>query len=171
MNEMMDALLIYSRIGRMEKEKEEVNIKNIVEKALSRLEADIREKNASITVEGDFPDITCYEERISQVFLELIGNSLKYVPAGGVPEIIIGCKENNGDQLFYVKDNGVGIAENFYPKVFKMFSRLYADESEYKGSGVGLTAAKKIIELHGGEIYLESVVGEGTTFYFTLQEG
>lgn len=170
MSALINSLLAYSRIGNMEKEKEETNIKEIIEDALYLIEADIQEKEASINLEGHFPNVACYKERVLQIFLNLIGNSLKYISDGQKPDIKIGCKKIGKSHVFYVKDNGIGIKEKYHLKIFEIFSRLHADESDYQGLGVGLTNVKKIVELHGGKICVKSQLGEGTAFYFTLQE-
>lgn len=170
MDQLMDSILEHSKIGNGDMEKEEVNVKEIVDSVVTLIDADIKTKHALITVDATFPVVACHKEQISQVFLNLIGNSLKYTPAGKIPEIHIGYIQKDNAPTFYVKDNGIGIEENQFSRIFGIFSRLHAGEGEYKGLGIGLTNVKKIVEIHGGEIYPESILGEGATFYFNLQD-
>lgn len=164
---MINSLLTYSRLSHIEKE--DVNIRDVLDNAISLMDSDIKEQNASVVIKGALPIISCSSDQVTQIFLNLIGNGIKYVPEDRAPHIEIGCEEKEDKNLFYVKDNGIGIKENQVPKIFKIFSRLHSEKSPYQGTGIGLTTVKKLVELHDGKIYVESVVGEGTTFYFTLQ--
>jgi two-component system sensor kinase FixL len=96
-------------------------------------------------------------------------NAVKRIEVGYLDAV----KTKNGvaRQVFYVKDNGIGIAEEFYDDVFRIFKRLNAEDDDKKGTGVGLTFVRKIVERHGGRIWLDSSPGEGTTFYFTIEQG
>jgi signal transduction histidine kinase len=112
------------------------------------------------------PVIECAETHIMQLFQNLLSNAIKYMdkPQG---QIKVGCVEENGFWKFSITDNGPGIEEKYFEKIFKMFQALSVSE-EFEGTGVGLTIAKKIVELYGGNIWVESKIGKGSTFFFTL---
>jgi two-component system sensor kinase FixL len=107
--------------------------------------------------------------RVTEVFRNLITNAVKYNKSEKkTVEIGLAPESTEAQQTFYVKDNGIGIEERFYSDIFRIFKRLNEEDATTKGTGVGLTFVKKIIERHGGKIWLESTPGQGTTFYFTL---
>ena len=122
--------------------------------------------NIEIVYEGALPTITFEETRIRQVFQNLISNAVKYMdkPKG---RISIGCADEATRWKFNVTDNGPGIEEKYYDKIFKIFQTL-KPRDEYESTGIGLTIVKKIVELYGGKIWVESTVGQGTTFFFTV---
>jgi signal transduction histidine kinase len=123
-------------------------------------------ENISITVENELPVIEFERTRITQVFQNLLSNAVKFMdkPEG---QVKIGCVEEDGFWKFTVADNGPGIEEKYFEKIFDMFQTL-APRDEVESTGVGLTVAKKIVELYGGKIWVQSKVGEGSTFLFTL---
>ena len=123
-------------------------------------------ENISITIEDNMPIIKCAETHVMQVFQNLLSNAIKYMdkPKG---QIKVGCVEQDGFWKFSIADNGPGIEEKNFEKIFKMFQALSVSE-EFEGTGVGLTVAKKIVELYGGNIWVESEIGKGSTFFFTL---
>jgi signal transduction histidine kinase len=106
--------------------------------------------------------------QLRQLFQNLIGNAIKF-RAGRVPEIAISALKKGYLWQFAVKDNGIGIAAEYHEKVFQVFQRLHG-QSEYPGTGIGLAICRKIVERHGGRIWVESEPGQGTTFFFTLPE-
>jgi len=132
MNKMMEDILEFSRIGRVESSKEKVDIKFLINEALSLMKDDIDKKNALIKIDGEFPVISCYKARVTQIFLNLISNSLKYVQEDKQLEITIGCVQKDGIYWFYVKDNGIGINKEFQSKIFQVFQRLHTDQSDYE---------------------------------------
>jgi len=166
---MIDDILEFSRIGRIEKKKVRVNIKEIVEEVLVLLSKDILDLNAVIQLGDEFPIWDCHKNRISQVILNFVSNSLKYVVQGQKPEVMIGMAKRKGRQWVYVKDNGIGIKAESFTKVFEVFGRLHPNNQTYEGSGIGLGTVKKIIDTHGGELFIESEEGLGSTFFFTLE--
>lgn len=166
MRTLITDLLEYSRVNRAERKLEPVNLQDVFEEVLNNLAAQINEKNAKITSDP-LPLINSDHLQMVQLFQNLVSNAIKF--SDDKQPVIHVCVENNNDKwLFCVKDNGIGIEPEFKDKIFKMFQRLHSRE-EYPGTGIGLAICKKIVERFGGEIWFESVPGEGTTFYFTLE--
>jgi signal transduction histidine kinase len=163
MYKLIDGVLQYSRIGRTEEKIVQVNLADFIPEAIDML---VPPENTSITIENTMPVIQCAETHVMQLFQNLLSNAIKYMdkPKG---QIKIGCVEQDGFWKFSVTDNGPGIEERHFEKIFKMFQALSVSE-EFEGTGVGLTIAKKIVELYGGNIWVESEVGKGSTFFFTL---
>jgi two-component system sensor kinase FixL len=135
-----------------------------------------RERQAAIIIPQELPRICCDKTRITEVFRNLITNAVKYndsmmkrVEVGYRDEV----KRSGGveRQVFYVRDNGIGIADEFHEDIFRIFKRLNGEDDDKKGTGVGLTFVRKIVEHHGGRIWLESTPGQGATFYFTIKQG
>ncbi len=168
MRQMILDLLEFSRAGRDVAEVEEVDLNILVKEILELHGKRIEETNAKI-IAGELPIMAVPKTAIRQVFQNLISNSLKYnqLKQGIVPEISI-CAKNLGDHWqFEVKDNGIGIGSEYFEKIFTIFQRLH-DRSEYSGTGIGLAITKKIIENLDGKIWIESEIGKGTTFFFTI---
>jgi signal transduction histidine kinase len=163
MYNLIDGVLQYSIVGRTEEKVVPVSLNKFVPEIIDML---VPPKNISVTVVNDLPVIECEETQIMQLFQNLLSNAIKYMnkPQGWVK---VGCTEEDGIWKFSVSDNGPGIEEKNFEKIFKMF-QVVAVSEEFQGTGVGLTVAKKIVELHGGKIWVESKVGEGSTFFFTL---
>jgi PAS domain S-box-containing protein len=163
MHNLIDGILQYSRIGRVEEEKVQVNLNEFVLEIIDMLAPP---ENITITIENELPTITSEPTRITQVFQNLLSNAVKYIdkPNG---QIKVGCVEEDNFWKFNVTDNGPGIEEKYFEKIFKIFQTL-APRDEFESTGIGLTVVKKIVELHNGKIWVESKVGEGTTFFFTL---
>ncbi len=174
MEGLLNALLHYSRLGRTEMSIRETDLNQIVQNVMQMFAIKIKETGAVIDVPRKLPKVTCDHVRIAEVFQNLIGNALKYHD-GKNPRIEIGCTrahpQHPGEDVFYVRDNGIGIAEKNLDSIFKIFHRLHPRNAYGGGTGSGLTITKKIINRHGGEIWAESPgKGQGTTFYFTLPQ-
>jgi two-component system sensor kinase FixL len=174
MQRLVDDLLSFSRLGRTEMAIQETNPNEIVHDVARMLEAFLEERHAKITIPDPMPIIKCDKVRVTEAFRNLITNAVKYNDKEK-PEAEIGflkCVETaEGVQrdVFYVKDNGIGIAPDFHEEIFRIFKRLQSDDmGKETGTGAGLTFVKKIIEQHGGRIWLKSDLGKGTIFYFTL---
>ncbi len=163
---LIDDLLDLSRIGRQGKMSEKVDIMETLAIIKDFFHFPCKDKNGEIKFVTDFPStIDCNKTRIQQVFNNLVGNAIKFCDKP--PIIEIGYKERNNAHEFFVKDNGIGISQNYHRKIFNIFQRLNGSE-KYEGMGMGLTIVEKIIELHNGKIWLESAPGNGATFYFTI---
>ena len=163
MHNLIDGVLKYSRVGRDKEEKVKVNLNDLVSEVIDMVTPP---ENIEITVENQLPVVECEQIRIMQVFQNLLSNAVKYMdkPQG---QIRIGCVEEDCFWNFSVSDNGPGIEEKYFEKIFQMFQTL-TPRDEFESTGIGLTVVKKIIEMYGGRILVESEVGNGTTFFFTL---
>ncbi|MEX0724284.1 MAG: ATP-binding protein [Gracilimonas sp.] len=167
MNGLITDLLEYSRIGRQNNTFEETDTRELLENALELNEHLIKEANAKIEIES-LPVIKCQRIPIQQLFNNLIGNALKYRKPG-VPAVVkIEAEEEKDSWKFSVTDNGKGIPKSIYTEIFELFRR--GETGEISGSGMGLAISKKIVEQHGGKIWVESDLGNGSTFYFTLKK-
>jgi len=174
MERLVNDLLYFSRLGRQEMAIQPADMNEAIRDIESTLEVFLEERNAHIVIPTPLPTIVCDGTRITEVFRNLITNAVKY---NDKPEktVEIGflerhtCHDNSVAQnVFYVKDDGRGIPAEFSEEIFRIFKRLQSSSGTEEGTGVGLTFVKKIIERHGGKIWPESIVGTGTTFYFTL---
>jgi PAS domain S-box-containing protein len=163
MHNLIDGILQYSRVGRIKEKLVQVNLNELVTEVIDMIASP---ENITIKVENELPTINCERTRIQQVFQNLLSNAVKYMdkPQGLVK---IGCSEAKGFWKFSIADNGPGIEEKFFGKIFQMFQTL-SPRDEFESTGVGLTVVKKIIEMYGGKIWVESKVGEGSTFFFTF---
>lgn len=167
MQALLEDLLAYSRIDRKQKPEEWVDSSEIVHNTLANLQFRILETNAQIQVNYEaLPKIKATPSQLGQVFQNIISNGLKFQP-NQQPLIQVDCVLDGKNFLFSIKDNGIGIPENKKEKIFEMFSRLHKRE-DYEGTGIGLPTCKKIVENHGGTIWVDSELGKGSTFYFTI---
>jgi len=166
MKQLILDLLEFSRVGKTAITKEVVDLSKLVEEILIMLGKQIEEKKASITC-APLPVISTFKTPVRQVFQNLISNSLKYQQKDVVPCVTISFTETNDLWQFAVADNGIGISDKYFEKIFVLFQRLH-NKDEYSGTGIGLAITKKIIENMGGEIWVNSGMGKGSTFYFTI---
>lgn len=168
MHHLILDLLEFSRAGRVALKMAPTQIRSVVDAACTQLQASIQETKAEISI-GPMPELVANGDALARVFQNLIANAIKFQPRGveRPPKVDITAVEGHQRWKFAVRDNGIGIAPEHVPKLFAIFTRLHTQE-EYEGTGVGLPICKKLIEQHGGRIWLESKPGEGTTFYFTL---
>ncbi len=165
MQTLINDLLEYSRVGTRGKPFEEINLNEIIAHVKSNLDVAIKENNAVIKVKR-LPKIYGDGTQLTQVFQNLIGNAIKF-HADKSPEINISSIRKNGDYEILVQDNGIGIDPQYKEKIFLIFQRLHTRE-EYPGTGIGLAICKRIVERHGGMIWVESQAGEGATFHFSI---
>ena len=168
MKELIGALLDYSRITTKSGEFKSVNIGLILDQTVENLKYAIKESNAKIIC-GKMPVVMGNDVQLRRVFQNLISNAIKFKKEGNAPEIHISAvkDENNVEYIFSVQDNGIGIEKQYLDRIFVIFQRLHTQD-EYHGTGIGLSIVKRIIERHGGRIWVESEFGAGSTFYFTL---
>ncbi|MEK7397107.1 MAG: ATP-binding protein [Candidatus Poribacteria bacterium] len=167
MGTLIDNLLELSRIGRIKGKEGTINISNMISEISEEISSQIQEKGTKLIVKGDMPTILGDQTRIKQIFANLISNANKFMGDDNeVPTIEVGYDSQNGCHRFYVKDNGIGIDKQYHNKVFQIFQRL--DDIKTEGTGVGLAIVKKIVESFGGNLWLDSEKGKGTTMYFTI---
>jgi PAS domain S-box-containing protein len=160
---LIDSILQYSGLGTNDHEKKQVDLNTVLSEVISRIPPP---ENIEITVENKLPVLMCTKTHIRQVLQNLLANAVKYMdkPNG---QIKVGCAEEDGFWKFSVADNGPGIDQRYHEKVFQIFQRL-SPHNGVESIGIGLSIAKKIVELNGGRVWVESEVGRGSTFLFTL---
>jgi PAS domain S-box-containing protein len=165
MDRLIHDLLEYSQVDAKGKDFGPMNCSVALEEAVNNLRSAIEESGAELTY-GPLPTVIADSSQISRLFQNLISNSIKF--RGNEPlKIRISFQEKEDEVIFSVKDNGIGIAPQFFERIFVIFQRLHTTK-EYEGTGLGLAICKKIVERHGGQIWVESEQGKGSTFYFTI---
>jgi len=183
MNTLIDDLLTYSHVSRIAVAEESVDLNKKVGAVLEDLELEIEEKNATV-VAGALPTIKGHRRQLQQLFQNLVSNAIKYNKPGINPEIRISSRRlSNGDllpfttiktkdqyYLFEVRDNGIGFEPKDAERIFNVFTRLHSN-TEYKGTGVGLSIVQKVVENHHGYIWAESIPGAGSSFKILLPAG
>lgn len=167
MKKLILDLLEYSRIGTNTGQFSPVDFNEVAEHIQKVFINEIKKTGAVITF-NHLPTLQGNKTQLIQLFQNMVGNALKY-HSERKPEIHIDVQELAQHWLFSVADNGIGIEEEFYEKIFVVFQRLH-NNSQYTGTGIGLALCKKIVESHGGKIWVESEIGKGTTFYFTINK-
>ena len=165
MRASIDDLLELSRIGRVDVNVENVDTKVMIESVAKDLASELNDANVKLDISGQFPVVQADAERLRDVFDNLLSNAIKYGCPHPDNTIAITGEQNNGDVIYRIADQGPGIAPEFHEKVFGLFNRL---DSDKKGTGVGLAVVKRIIEVHGGKIDLQSTEGKGATFSFSI---
>jgi signal transduction histidine kinase len=165
MNNLLDELLELSRIGRLMNSPVDVPFKKIVQDALERLEGQIKAGNVQVKVSEDLPIVHGDHVRLVEVVQNLVDNSIKFMGEQPKPVVEIGVEEENGEEIIFIRDNGIGIDPKHHELIFGLFNKL---DQHMTGTGIGLALVKRIIEVHGGKIWIDSELGKGSTFYFTL---
>jgi PAS domain S-box-containing protein len=165
MKQLIEDLLAYSRVGTKGKEFKPVAVEASLRKAVSNLRAAIEESSAAVTWDP-LPTVDADEVQLAQLFQNLIGNALKF-RGPGVPRIHVAAADQDGDWHLTVADNGIGIEPQYFERIFMLFQRLHT-MGDYPGTGIGLAICKKVVERHGGRIWVSSTPGEGSQFHFTL---
>jgi PAS domain S-box-containing protein len=165
MQTLINDLLALSRVNSRGAEFARCDCDRIVSQVLHDLDAAIRESKAVVEI-APLPKVMGDERQIAQVLQNLIGNALKF-RADQAPHIRVAAEQQGGQWLFKVQDNGIGIASEYADRIFLMFQRLHSRQ-QYSGTGIGLAICKKIVERHGGRIWVESTIGRGSNFLFTL---
>src|SRR4051812_2670703 len=165
MKQLIEDLLAYSRVGTKGKEFKPVAIEGPLKKAITNLRASIEETGAAVTWDP-LPTESVDEVQLAQLFQNLIGNALKFRGAG-VPRVHVSAAEKENHWEVTIADNGIGIQPQYFERIFMLFQRLHT-MGEYPGTGIGLAICKKVVERHGGTIWVTSTPGEGSQFHFTL---
>jgi light-regulated signal transduction histidine kinase (bacteriophytochrome) len=165
MQALINDLLVYSRVGTRGKEFRPADLNEVLAAALQNLEHSIRESGVVIT-HDELPTLTVDAMQIRQLFQNLVGNAVKFRGECEV-RIHISAEQRDGEWLFGVRDNGVGIDPKYSERIFEIFQRLHG-RAGYSGTGIGLSICRRIVERHGGWIWVESKPGEGSTFLFTI---
>lgn len=165
---MMDELLMFSRLGKKEMAMQEFDMKAVVTAVVDELTQAEEGRTFNIRIEN-IPDVACDLAAIKQVWQILVSNAVKFTRHRERAEILIEGKESDGKITYLVRDNGIGFDMRYSGRLFSVFQKLHADE-DYEGLGIGLAVAQRIINRHGGRIWVESVPDEGTTIYFTLNK-
>jgi len=166
MKQLIEDLLELSRLGRIRQELTTVGMQSLLGDVRLDLEFALREKKVDLRIEPGLPTLACDALRTKQVFQNLISNAIKFSDKPQ-PVVEIACSEDDSVYTFSVRDNGIGIDDQYHEKIFWIFERLN-QQGEYEGTGAGLAICKKIVEAHGGKIWVESSVGQGSTFSFTI---
>ncbi len=164
MKDLIDDLLIFSRLQTASREFQQTDLNKVLDDVLLSIKPSIESKKAQITYDK-LPTVECDSSQMRQLFQNLISNAIKFNDS--TPEIHLTAEESGNEWLFGVSDQGIGIHPNHQKKIFDVFKRLHTRE-EYEGTGIGLSICKRIVEIHGGHIWVESEPGEGSTFYFTI---
>ncbi|MEB3224866.1 MAG: ATP-binding protein [Synechococcus sp.] len=166
MTQLIEDLLTYSRVDRMENTTVDVDCNLIVHQVCNRLSSAIAAKDAKITLEP-LPTIQGNPLQISQIFQNLIENALKYSQENLAPQIRISANPQHKEWIFSCRDNGIGIEPEYFEQIFYAFKRLHS-QSQYSGTGIGLAVCKKIVQRYGGRIWVTSILGEGSNFSFSF---
>lgn len=166
MSTVVRSLLDFGRLGR-NKKLALTDCKKVIGEVITDLNTIVKDSGAVITLGEGHPIVYAYETEVRQLFQNLINNAIKFRKPDTVPHIDVSCRDIGGYYEFTVADNGIGIPPKYFEKIFDIFQRLNK-ECEFEGHGVGLANCKKIAEMHGGKIWVESVLGEGSTFKFTI---
>jgi PAS domain S-box-containing protein len=166
MDDLITSLLGLSRIGRVVGPIEEIDVGLLLRKVRDELAVRIEEVGAEFVVQEPLPTVCADRGRIHQVFVNLIENAVKFRSAERALRIEVGCRQESGFCRFHVADNGIGIAPQYHEQIFAPFRKLHP---EIEGVGIGLALVKKIVEHHGGRVWVQSEAGKGATFYFTIQ--
>jgi signal transduction histidine kinase len=169
MNKLLNNLLELSRIGRLMNTPARVAFLDLVNEARALLQGRLDERGINMIVNEQLPYVYCDRQRLVEVLQNLIDNAAKFMGDQLHPTIEIGQYGQPQDHLitFYVRDNGIGVAPEFHERIFGLFNRL---NPKIEGTGIGLALVKRIVEFHGGKVWVESEIGKGTVFYFSLPQ-
>jgi signal transduction histidine kinase len=166
MKQLLDDLLRLAKIGLFTILPEWISLTELTKEAIDILSSIIDKHNVQIDIPSDLPEIYVDRTKFLQILINLIDNSIKFMGEQTEPRIRIRCNKINGEDVFIVSDNGIGIDSPYLERVFKLFEKM---EPKSPGTGIGLTIARRMIDLYGGRIWAESEgLGKGTTFFFTL---
>ena len=170
MEELISDIKEYSAINVLEKNFATVAMGDLAHQVRETLDAEITNSHATIFIQSNIPNVTGDKTLLYSLLLNLISNAIKYRKPDVAPVIHINYEHTEKGHVFAVKDNGIGIEEEYRERIFFAFKRLHGKQGAYSGTGLGLAICKKTVEIHGGDIWLESTPGEGSTFYFSLKD-
>ena len=165
MQNLINDLLTFSRIGTRGSEFARIDTNAVLQRALNNLQLAIEDQQAVIT-HDELPEVTGDEVQLLQLFQNLISNALKF-HGEAPPEVHVSARQEDGQVVFSVADHGIGIEPQYAERIFLLFQRLHG-KKDYPGTGIGLAICRKIIDRHGGKIWVDSQPSHGTTFYFTI---
>ncbi|WBL21178.1 ATP-binding protein [Zunongwangia sp. HRR-M8] len=168
MDTMIDDILSYSKVGQTKLSKQLLSIKQIVTNAIEAQNAENNYPSTIIKIDENLPKAVGDRRMISQLINNLISNALKYSSKEKLPEIEIGFFKKKEENVYFIKDNGVGFDPKYKEKIFKLFSRVAS--KDYLGTGIGLSIAKKVVDKHNGQLWVETEPGKGSVFYFILPD-
>ncbi len=168
MDELIRDLLAYSRVSRADLKLVRVPLTPVAHSALAELSGALRTRNASVHVDEPLPTVMGHPATLSQVLTNLLGNGLKFVPPDRTPELRVHAERHNGHVRVWVEDNGIGIAPEHQTRIFRVFERLHSND-DYPGTGIGLAIVRKAVERMGGQVGVESSLGQGSRFWVELQ--
>jgi signal transduction histidine kinase len=168
MGKLIDDLLMYARIGRKAVRHEPVELRGLLLQVAENLAPRVTEIGAELSLPENLPTVKGDQTLLSEVFTNLLDNALTYRRRDVPLRVAVGCQLQDGYSTISVSDNGIGIPSEYHQKIFNVFQRLHS-EDEYPGTGIGLAIVKKSVELLGGQVWVESVVGEGSSFHVRLQ--
>ncbi len=166
MQQLITDLLEYSRVGTRGRPFQPTSIRTVLDRVRANLKMMIEDSGAAVTYADPLPEVEADETQLTQLFQNLIGNGIKF-RSDRPPQIHVSARRNGDGWVFAVRDNGIGIEPQYWEQIFVIFQRLHTRQ-KYPGTGIGLAVCKRIVERHGGKIWLDSQPGQGTTFYFTL---
>ena len=167
MKTLIQDLLSYSRVGTHATSSRQVDSQEAMRQVAANLHTSIEETGAEVTW-NDLPIVQFDPTQIVQLLQNLVGNAIKFHGSAS-PRVRISARRQDKAWLFEVADNGIGIDSQYFQRIFMIFQRLHARD-EYPGTGIGLAVCKKIVERHGGRVWLESTPGQGSTFFFTIPD-
>lgn len=161
-------LLAFSRLGQQQIKRSIIDLSVLAKQVFQQFLVQAPERDLQLTInDNDMPPALGDPNLINQVMVNLLANAVKYTRPGKTAVIEVGGRTEGSENVYYVKDNGIGFDERYAHKIFAVFERLHSAD-EYEGTGIGLAIVKRIIERHGGRVWAEGKVGEGATFYFAL---
>ena len=166
MQQLINDLLTYSRVGTRGKPFEPTDCAAVFDDAVANLDVAIRDSSAEVTSDL-LPSVMADEGQLLQVFQNLIDNAIKF-HKDELPRVHFSAEQKRDEWVFSVRDNGIGIEPQYFERIFTIFQRLHGEE--YRGTGIGLAITKRIVQRHGGRIWLESQPGKGSIVYFTIPE-
>lgn len=166
MGRLIDDILLLSRAGRQEMQMQELDMTNLANNIYKDFNQDIKGRNIDFSADN-LPNAMADRALLTQVFTNLIGNSIKFTENNDIATIKVGSSSDENDNIYYVKDNGAGFDMKYYDKLFGLFQRLHSQD-EFEGTGVGLSIVQRIISRHGGRVWGEGAVDEGATIFFSL---